>query len=171
MIHPFNSIFVMSTTTTITPTAAEVQTAAEDYRQAQLHLDKIESDKKAAKAKIDQKYAEVIAERERDLEEAHDTIRAYADANREDLLQGDKKSADLYGLTVGYKLSPLKLTLRRITDNWDNVIERLKQNATTRNYIAVKESVNKTALKKCDPKSLTVLGLKVERTENFTIKL
>lgn len=158
-------------TTLLIPTADEAQAAVEEYRKARLHLDKIESDTKAQKAKVDAKYADLIAERTKDLESAEETIRAYADANRDELLRDGKKSADLYGVTVAFKLSPPALMLRRAKDSWDNLIARLKVNAKGRTFLVTTTAPDKAALKKADPELLAELGLKLESVEKFTIKL
>lgn len=151
-------------------TVEDARKAAEDYRRAELDLQRIESTIKARKAAIDAEYEETIADLTLLQNDSREKIAAYAEAKRDELLDG-KKSTTFYGLNIGWKITPPKLTLRRAKDTWDKVMQRIRESKVEGNYISVKESIDKTALKKADPEFLAQIGVEFQQEEQFVIKL
>jgi phage host-nuclease inhibitor protein Gam len=160
-----------STTTPTVPTEEEVRESTEEYRKARIHLDKIEQDKQAAIARINAKYAEVIAEREQDLRDHAEVIQLYTQANRRDLFEGDRKTTDLYGLEVAYKLSPPAIVPARKSSSWKTILAKLVKDKVGKKYVTVKESVNKTMLKHAGADVHKRFGVKLEQSESLIIKV
>lgn len=163
----------MSVTTETKPiTSTEAIDVAKDWTDAEFVIRKIEAD-------IAQKQAAVAARYDADLEEARTKqseakmkLEVYLEANRAELFTGKSKSTQVGGITLGVKLKPASLLLKKAKDSWENVLARLKDAGTTgRKFIKKSESVDKTALKKADAEFLKEMGVCVEQAEEFYVKL
>lgn len=96
-------------------------------------------------------------------------LKDYCEFNKEQFLK--QRSKKMNWGTVGFRLSPSALkTLARWT--WDKVLAKLRESAR-RDFIAVKESVDKEAVRKAklNPEDLAILGMKMESKEEFWFEI
>ena len=152
------------------PTRDDALVAADEYRNLEIKLQAIESKRKADMAKAGAKYDEEIAELTSQQNDARVVLCDFADGNRDQLLDGKKKSTTFNGLTIGYKRSTALVTKEGI--DWKAVQQRINAAASLRNkYLKRSETVDKTALKKADEVTMEKAGVQLEVSETFYAKL
>lgn len=158
---------------------SEVETTANELQRIKAQ---IATKTAAANRQISEIRDEVVTQLG-DLEEQavrlEAAIQRFAEDNRddEDLFAGGKKSIDLTGCTIGFKLGKPSIVLK---DGWTeaDVVGEL-QSARMHSYVTKKEEVklDKSALMKAynadklTDKDLKGLGLQLKQEESFFIEL
>jgi phage host-nuclease inhibitor protein Gam len=151
-------------------TRAHAKVAVVAYRESYLKLQELNAEISAKKSAVDEEYAVEVEAQEKRHNAALLKLADYTKANTETIFEGDKKSGNLFGVTVALKLTPPSLKLKA-KNSWAKVLASLKEEAEFSQYVTTKEDVNKTALKTVDADTLKALGLKLEGKETFSVKL
>jgi len=152
-----------------TITADEARRAAEEYREAEMALQKIESDIKVKQAEIAAQYERDQAIFTKMKDDATAKLQLYVNEYPDTL--GSKRSTDFMGLTIGFRKGAAKLVTTG-KNTWDKVLAKIKANAEAYgDYLKVKEELDKTALKKADAATLKTLGVALEQEDSFFVKL
>ncbi len=100
------------------------------------------------------------------IESGFAAVYEYAQANRDKLLVGDEKTAHLATGELAWRLSPMSVDVQ---GKEADIIAALKE-AKLKAAIRVKESLDKTVLKKDPGKYNGIEGLGFVRNETFTVK-
>jgi phage host-nuclease inhibitor protein Gam len=144
--------------------------AANTYREVTMHIERINNHIKQKQAALAAKFESDLANLIAAQNDSKDTLEAYVQANQEEML-GNARSTDFAGLKIGYRKATAKLiTIGKRT--WDKVLETIMGDEEwKREYVKVKEEIDKTALKKADAEVLKALGVKVDQPDDFFVKL
>lgn len=155
-------------------TDTQFEDAVKDYVAAENELAQLEAKKQKAISTAESKYAEPIKELKEKIEETKATAEKYCVDNR-DKVFGDAKSVDTgFGAKVSFRDTPAKL----VYNDGVTPASLLTALALKRlnNYVQVKESVDvrkvvADAEERKLKKVLEDTGVRVEKGENFSIKL
>jgi phage host-nuclease inhibitor protein Gam len=155
-------------------------TLREEFERAIDEIAKLETAKRALAAARDAAVQAVQEEHGPDIQNAADQIEGltllcekYALTHRDELLSGDRKSAETPLAVFGFRLGNVTLKLLNRKWTWEQVVEALKSAPTLRRYVRVKEEVDKDGIKAnpdLDDARLAGLGLRLEQTETFFIE-
>lgn len=153
-------------TTTTSPAAA--QKAAKTYAESRLQVMQIEAEINQAIAEVKNKHAKELDKLHARMETAQAELQQYAETNREDLFS-DSKTYALGAVKLIFKKNPPKLVFRK---GWTEAKAITKVKELFPDFVKVKESLNKTLLKKVeDPKKLKSCGLEIVQEEVFNVEL
>ncbi|MFC1662681.1 host-nuclease inhibitor Gam family protein [Patescibacteria group bacterium] len=116
--------------------------------------------------RLKEEAAEKVQVRQRRIDDLVTGLFAFAQANRTELTDSDKKkSVDLPVGTFGWRLTPPAVTLRNV----DAVLKQLREKRLTR-FIRVKKTVDKEAMLKEPGAAGQVKGVKIGQHEEFFVK-
>jgi phage host-nuclease inhibitor protein Gam len=163
-------------------TEQEYRTAAEQYVKLELQKDKMQAKVNAELEKLTAKYDGPMQELGDQMKAQAAIIHEYAEANKETMFTGEKKSLECNGANIGFKTgSPAVMLLgdeERSKDEeksaWEEATAKVKK--LLPDYIRTKEEIEKPKLiaDREDTKLLKLLakcGLKIDQTETFFIKV
>lgn len=142
------------------------QYASDCFEQERLHAD-LDAELTAVREKHAPRINPILAR----IHETHQTVKAWAEANRAEIFPGKKKSLALLHAVIGFNIGQPTLTLLR-GFKWDAVIDLLKKCRLSQ-YIRTREEVDKKTLlaQRANPFfDFARLGLKVTQSESFYIK-
>jgi phage host-nuclease inhibitor protein Gam len=146
--------------------------AMEDYAEASFEISKLDAQERIKVNKINDDYSKQRAPYEERMQMAQAKVEAYANDNRDELLQDGAKSTLFGAGKISWKLSPAKIILNG-AKKWDEVLVRLKKKYPQ--FVRTKEEIDKSQLlkeaKQMKEKDLERLGIALHQEEKFSIKL
>lgn len=96
-------------------------------------------------------------------------IYAYSTAHRDELTADGKKSVDLASGTISWRISPKAVQFPK--GKTQAIIEQIKTLGLQKEFLRVKESIDKEAMLKDPNKALSIAGIKITQEELFSLKL
>jgi hypothetical protein len=149
-------------------TREEAVKAADDYREAQTAIDKIEAHIKKKTAELNAKFENELHELNLIKQEQAEKLEAYVRENEEEVL-GNARSTDFAGLKIGFRKGAKKLvTLGKKT--WKQVLKFVTSDeAFCKAYAQQEIKLDKNAIKKAPEADLKAMGVKIEQEDNFFI--
>lgn len=117
-------------------------------------------------AAIKLKYGDLVKPLNTVIDDQFSALHMYAEANKDDLLDGKLKSCKMATGDIGWRTSTPKVTVR----NAKVVLESLKQLGLSQ-FIRTKEEINKDAiLADKDQKAASINGITITQKDEFWIK-
>ena len=146
-------------TTQASVTLEQAETAAQQFAKASNKLGTIEAAMNEAIEKVRSKYQDEILELKNQQEEVLPTLEAYAIATKD---TWDGRSTELTHARIGFRMGTPKVDkLKGFT--WDAVLELVKSNkALAKDFVRVKEELDKKAILDADPKTKQTLEAKAK---------
>lgn len=146
-------------TTQASVTLEQAEQAAQQFAKASNKLSTIEAAMNEAIEKVRSKYQEEILELKNQQEEVLPTLEAYAIATKD---TWDGRSMDLTHARIGFRIGTPKVDkLKGFT--WDAVLALVKANkALARDFVRVKEELDKKAILDADPVTKKALEAKAK---------
>lgn len=133
------------------------------------------SDRDSEILAITEKYAPKLAFYEQSIKARTEALEAWASVNPNEFPK-NRKSIQFASGSIGYRTGTPKLSLISRAFNWEKALDLLKSIPLWRNYVRIKEEVDKEALlaahsqaedKPAFEMSLRGFGLKVTQSESF----
>jgi phage host-nuclease inhibitor protein Gam len=143
---------------------ADVATAMNDHRRLAAEMDERLN-------VIREEYSEPLKECQAVINDRVPLIQSWAETHREEF--GKRKSLE-FGLgTIGWRTGTHKLkTLAKWT--WDRVLEKIKSLPAMKDYVRVKEEVNRETIiadrEHLGPEMLAAIGVRVVQEESFFVE-
>jgi len=103
-----------------------------------------------------------------DIDEMSTALHAWAEVNKTNLLKGDAKTAKLSTGELSWRLTPWKVTLKKV----DDILVALKE-AKLKKFIRTKDEVDKEAILKDENSraaAKAIKGISISRKTEFVIK-
>lgn len=119
-------------------------------------------------AALKERFAAAASPMLDEVDDLFDEVQTWAEANRNELCDGARKSAMLSSGEIGWRFTPYSVKVSKVAE----VLERLKKARLTR-FIRRSETVNKEAILECAAnreRAAKVDGIEVLQTEEFYIK-
>lgn len=138
-----------------------------EWLDASGQLAMVNSQKKIEMSELEQKYANQLTTLEDRLAKAQETLRLFAEQEREELFS-KAKSVDFFGAKIGFRTNPPRLVLAQ---DEAKIIEKMRD--AMPGYLVVKETIDKKSVIRDyenDAKTFKKLGLTVEQEEVFFVK-
>lgn len=148
-------------------TPAQAEDAIKQYTEAATNLQKIESQKRMEITDVESRYSRDIEQYNTMQATAQEILESYGKQIALDT--ADKKSTKLLGVTIGFRAGQPKLTLLEGLD-WDKALEAVRK-SFPRFIRKVEELDKKKLLKEAKTEELESVGLKVEQSNSFYVKL
>lgn len=156
--------------TNVNVTLAEAQAAANTYAESCIKKDKITATMNEKLNAIRQQYEPGITELNVEMEEPVEVLEAYAIAQRGNW---DAKSIELSNCVIGFRTDPPSVSKKKgIT--WDAIVGLMKNNKLLKQFVKIKEDVDKAFIlkEKSNPKiskGLELIGITIEQEERFFV--
>ncbi|PZP38696.1 MAG: hypothetical protein DI598_20460 [Pseudopedobacter saltans] len=157
--------------TNVNVTLSEAQAAAHIYADITIQKENLENEMKAKIAAIRAEYEPDITDLDGQLAEPYDILESYAKETKDGW---DKKSLELAACTIGFRTTPPSVgKIKGVT--WDGIISLLKGKKNLKQFVAVKEAVDKAAILKVQTdakimRELTTIGVTIEQSEQFFVE-
>ena len=117
-------------------------------------------------AAIKRKYGDEVKPLNAVIDDQFAALHMYAEANKDDLLEGKLKSCKMATGDIGWRTSTPKVTVRNVKV----VLESLKQLGLSQ-FIRMKEEINKEAiLADKDQKAASINGITISQKDEFWVK-
>ena len=152
-------------------TRSDFEKAASDFFEATHEIQKINAEKALEVQAIEKEFEEELRVAKTKQEVSETTLSKFALANKDLLLTGKSKTAEVGRVKVSFRSGSGKLVLVEGTD-WDAVLAKAKEELP--DYVRTVEEIEKDKIiKDCDllKDKLEVCGLKVETEEKVSFKL
>lgn len=151
-------------------TLSEAQIAAKNYAAASIKKDKLTAEMNEKIKAVRDKYEPELTKIDTDLEEPVNVLETYAKEQRKSWAA---KSMELLNVIIGFRTNPPSVAKKKgIT--WDAVVGLLKGNKALKDFVKVKEDVDKAAILKEQSnakviKLLNLVGVSIEQEEQFFV--
>ncbi len=151
-------------------TLSEAQEAATTYAKSSIQFDKKTAEMNEKLAAIREKYQPELTELEEAMKEPSDILHNYAVEQRKNW---DAKSIELSNCVIGFRMNPPSVAKKRgIT--WEAVVGLFKGKKALKDFVKVKEDVDKAAILKSQTdtkivKALAEVGVTIEQDEQFYV--
>lgn len=151
-------------------TLSEAQDAANTFAEQSIQIDKLTAEMNAKLQKVREAYEPKITECQEALEEPEDVLRTYAIENRDNF---KNKSVELANVVIGFRTNPPSVTkIKKVT--WNYITALMKQSRVLKQFVKVKEDVDKAAILKAAAddnlvKALDAIGVTIEQEEQFYV--
>ncbi len=149
---------------------AEFDQLLEDIAIRQLALERLTLRRDAKILAIRAEFDCDLKDLAQDQEAAVLRAEKYAATHRAELLPGKKKTSETGVAFFGFRTGNPTLVLLNRKWTWAKVVEAIKAlHSNWRDYVIVKETVNKDALKQGNDAQLAEVGVRVDQSETFFI--
>lgn len=128
-------------------TMEQAQEASKTHTEKTIELQKVEVQMNEEVNEIKSRYTDEITELKETLETTKDLLEAFAREQRASW--GDRKSFELPHTVIGFRCASPKVSKQK-QFTWDAVLELMKKNRSFKQFIRVKEEINKEAILSLD---------------------
>lgn len=150
---------------------------AQRYAAASAEITRVNADRKASIAAIEATADGLVVPLVAEVKDIAKQLQPWWETNMDELTGGKRKSIELGGCVIGYRVSPPKVTFAYGTDK--DALAALNHFDRHRGLIRISESLNKTAIldELTDDDSvrdgipLELIGFEAKQTEDFFLDL
>lgn len=160
----------VSKKTIVGVTLYEAQEAANAYAQASLKKDSLTAALNENLAAVREKYEPGLTALIEEMQEPLQVLETYAKEQRKNW---DGKSIELANCSIGFRTNPPSVSKKKgIT--WEAIVSLMKSNKLLKQFVKVKEDIDKTAILKSQTdlkitKQLQSVGVSIEQDEQFFV--
>lgn len=150
----------------ITISEQAAKNAAQQYAQDSLKLQMLQAEMAGKLQEIQDSYKKTLEKLEAKVESGKEKLQAWATENKEQF--AEERTTTMGAITIGWKTNPPRIAcLAKYTEA--KALEKVK--VLFPEYVKLKESLDKTNLKKLEAADLKKCGLQLVQEESFVLKL